>query len=61
MAQQNKKVSKVSVDYRLGSNKKCCGNCDMYTADSNRPTQGTCSLVRGVILPNMVCDEWDGK
>lgn len=61
MDQPEEKVSKRSVRYRIGSRTEHCGNCSMYAADGNRPMQGTCTLVRGVILPSMLCDKWEKK
>ena len=51
------KLSKEHVNYRKASStSKDCGNCDMYKSRS-----GTCTLVKGPISPNMVCNQWESK
>lgn len=45
------KVSKASVHYRNGSTAKHCGNCSMFYLNN-------CTLVRGFISRNAVCDKW---
>ncbi len=50
------KVSKDSVDYRLGTMREHCGICTMI-----RRARGSgyrCTLVEGVIRPTMTCDEF---
>lgn len=47
-------VSKQSVNYRNGTDKKHCGNCVMYHDHK-------CDLVEGEISPYEVCDRWEAK
>ena len=48
------KVSKKSVRYRAADGAERCGTCSMFSA-------GTCSLVRGTISPDAVCDRWEPR
>lgn len=48
------KVSKASVNYREATEPgKSCGTCSMFVAPSG------CTLVKGLIRAQDVCDEWD--
>ncbi len=50
------KVTKDSVDYREGTRREHCGICTMI-----RHAHGIlyhCTLVEGVIRPEMTCDEF---
>lgn len=47
--------TKEEANYRdAASEAKCCGTCSMY-----RPQTETCTLVRGIIREDDVCDYWE--
>lgn len=49
----NDKVSKSAVDYRKSNNaSKRCGTCVMFRKPDS------CTLVKGTISKNDVCDRW---
>lgn len=50
------KVSKESVDFRYQNGDKRCGNCAIFNA-----VDGSCDLVRGFTLTQMVCNEWRAR
>lgn len=56
-------VSKESVDYRLGSYARHCGNCVMFHGQHTQKGYtyevGTCDLVLGRIQTQAVCDRWE--
>lgn len=45
-----KTPQEVNLTNAVGS--PCCGNCVMYRG-------GSCTLVTGLITPNLVCDKWE--
>ena len=57
------KLTKEAVDYRKHSGSERCGNCSMYRRVIGTPdgSVGQCSLVRGEIRREMVCDRWEPK
>ncbi len=54
------KVSKDSVDYRLGTDREHCGICTMFRRNY-RGGIYRCTLVAGVIQAEMTCDEFRKK
>jgi hypothetical protein len=50
------KLTKLSVNYRDAkpAAKRHCKNCSMFK-------NFTCTLVKGMIHPDDVCDRWHGK
>ena len=55
------KVTKSSVNYRHGSSEKHCGNCTMIRLMPPDFETHKCTLVKGIINPDDVCDEWEAK
>lgn len=54
-------VSKESVHYRTGTPLKNCGNCSMFRLRGPDFETGACTLVKGIIDKNDVCDEWEAE
>lgn len=55
------KVSKESVNFRKASVAgKSCSSCDMFQPTDDKDCN-SCSLVRGCILRDTVCDRWERK
>lgn len=52
-------ISKEEANYRHSEGEKHCGNCSMFR--SLVLGIGVCTLVRGVIKDEDVCDRWDEK
>lgn len=51
------KVTKASVNYRTSEDaKRRCALCSMFLYKS-----GECTLVRGTIFSNDVCDKWEKR
>ena len=57
------RLTKEAVDYRRHSGPRRCGNCSMFRKVIGIPdgSVGQCSLVRGEIRREMVCDRWEPK
>jgi len=57
------KLSKRTVNYRLATTGKRCGNCSMYVKPdvARRHLLGSCTLVGGTIQTFAVCDRWAAK
>jgi hypothetical protein len=55
------KVSKDSVDYRLGTKREHCGICTMIRKGPDTTGYDHCTLVAGIIHPDMTCDEFKPK
>jgi 2'-5' RNA ligase len=54
-------LSKESVNYRQGTDAvHRCRNCSMFVV-SGDDDSGECTLVKGVIASDAVCDRWDAK
>lgn len=47
-------MSKSEANYRKKDGAESCGGCEMFD-------DGTCSIVRGSIDPNYVCDHYEEK
>lgn len=52
------KVSKESVHYRLATDPRRCGSCEMYRPSDVDDEFGLCTLVQGVIKAADTCDRW---
>lgn len=52
-------LSKEDVGYRNGTLAHHCGNCSMYRVRPPDFETGACTLVKGIISADMVCDRWD--
>lgn len=50
--------TKAQVNYREGTKAKHCGNCTMIRLNPPDFGSHSCTLVKGLIEPDMVCDEW---
>lgn len=59
----SKKISKQEANYREADSNKRCGNCDMFVPPLRKLGiyDGNCTLVRGVIFADDVCDHWEKK
>ena len=53
-------LTKAEGNYRRTKGPRQCGNCSMYRQTDHRD-MGRCTLVKGVILPEDVCDKWESK
>lgn len=50
--------TKEQVGYREGTGKEHCGNCTMIRLNPPDFESHGCTLVKGIIDPDAVCDEW---
>lgn len=55
------KVSKESVNYRHATGAHHCGNCVMFRLNPPDFESGACTLVKGIIEEDDVCDRWEAK
>lgn len=53
--QKNAKLAKAEVHYRPATSSHKCGSCEMFRSPDG------CTLVKGVIDSDDVCDKWSGK
>lgn len=53
-------LGKDEVNYRHHTGSRMCGTCVMFTA-SGDDDSGVCTLVRGVIASDAVCDRWEPR
>jgi hypothetical protein len=54
-------VSKESVHYRAATGRQRCGNCVMFRLYPPDFESGACTLVKGLIEEDAVCDRWEAK
>ncbi len=55
------KVSKESVNYRPADSSRHCGNCVMIRLNAPDFESHSCTLVKGLIEPEDVCDRWEAE
>lgn len=68
--EMSEKISKAQANYRASVNKdRDCGNCNMFVPPKKKQKQdrvlgesyGGCTLVKGAIFEDDVCDYWEKK